>query len=226
MVSMLNFTTPNLNYNQKGRKDMKNIVITIGREYGSGGKYIGELVAKKLNIPFYDKAILTKTYEKNGVNYSKLEQFDEVKQNALLKQFDLLNLNHYDDKFSSDVYQTLISETIKEVAENGSCVILGRNSNKILKDKKNTLHFFIFSKDLDYKIKRKMKLENLNYQDALKQLKYVDKQRRKYYESLNKTGLWGNIKEYDYLLDSSILGVDKTAELIIEIYNKYKESNS
>lgn len=223
---MPNSIIHNLNYNRKDEKNMKNIVITIGREYGSGGKYIGELVAKKLNIPFYDKEILTKTYEKNGINYSKLEQFDEVKQNALLKQFDLLNLNHYDDKFSSDVYQSLISETIKEVAENGSCIILGRNSNKILKDQKNTLHFFIFSKDLDYKVKRKMKLENMNYQQTLKKLKYIDKQRRKYYESLNKTGLWGNIKEYDYLLDSSILGVDKTAELIIDIYNKYKESNN
>ena len=91
---------------------MSNIVITIGREYGSGGKYIGEAVAKKLNIPFYDKEILTKTYEKNGCNYSKLEEYDETKRNALLKQLDLLNFNYYDQKFSSDVYQKLISETV------------------------------------------------------------------------------------------------------------------
>ena len=59
---------------------MKNIVITIGREYGSGGKYIGLKVAKKLNIPFYDKEIINKTYEKNGCNYSKLNAYDEEKE--------------------------------------------------------------------------------------------------------------------------------------------------
>lgn len=204
---------------------MSNIVITIGREYGSGGKYIGEAVAKKLNIPFYDKEILTKTYEKNGCNYSKLEEYDETKRNALLKQFDLLNFNYYDQKFSSDVYQKLISKTVMEVAEIGSCVILGRNSNRLLKDKKNTLHFFIYSNDLEFKLKRKMKLENLSYEDTLKKLKYVDKQRKKYYESFNKDRVWGSIRDYDYCIDSSILGVDETANLIVALYRKYEESN-
>lgn len=60
---------------------MKNVIITIGREYGSGGKYIGEMVARKLNIPFYDKNILVKTYERTGINYSKLEEYDEKKRN-------------------------------------------------------------------------------------------------------------------------------------------------
>ena len=68
---------------------MNNIVITIGREYGSGGKYIGQKLADALNIPFYDKEIINKTYEKNECNYSKLEEYDEVKRNGMIK---LLNL--------------------------------------------------------------------------------------------------------------------------------------
>ena len=71
---------------------MNNIVITIGREYGSGGKYIGQKLADALNIPFYDKEIINKTYEKNGCNYSKLEEYDEVKRNGIIK---LLNLIHF-----------------------------------------------------------------------------------------------------------------------------------
>lgn len=202
---------------------MNNIVITIGREYGSGGRYIGEAVARKLNIPFYDKELLTKTYEKNGCNYSKLEEYDETKRNALLKQFDLLHFNYYDEQLSSDVYQRLISDTILEVSENHSCVILGRNSNQLLKNRKNTIHIFIYANDLDFKVKRKMELENISYEEALKKLRYVDKQRKRYYESLNKGNCWGNIKDYDYCLDSSILGVDKTADVIVDIYKKYRD---
>ena len=207
---------------------MKKVIITIGREYGSGGRYIGEMVSNKLNIPFYDKELIVKAHEKNNCNYSKLEEYDEVKRNSFLKQLDLLNINNYKDNviYSSDVYQTFISNTIREIADLGSCVILGRNSNNILKDRDNVINIFIYSNDLDFKLNRKMKLENMNYKDTLNRLKYVDKQRKKYYEASNPNHTWGSIKEYDYCIDSSILGVDKTADLIVDIYNKYMESDS
>ena len=207
---------------------MKSIIITIGREYGSGGKYIGELVSKKLNIPFYDKNLITKTYEKNNCDYSKLEEYDEVSNTGILKSLEIFNINNYKDSgiYSSEVYQNLVSDTIRDISEHGSCVILGRNSNNILKDRDNVINIFIYSNDLDFKVKRKMKLENLSYDKALSRLKYVDKQRRKYYESMDKRNSWGNRKDYDYLIDSSILGVDGTAAMIVDIYNKYKEKIS
>lgn len=205
---------------------MQNIVITIGREYGSGGRYIGELIAKKLKIPFYDKEILAKTYEKYGCNYSKLESMDESKRNRLLSQLELLSLNHYDDEYASDTYYLLMNNTIKEIAETGSCVILGRNANNLLRDKKNTLHLFIYSNDDKFKINRKMQRDNLSYDETVKRLKYVDNKRRKYYESVNKNAKWGSRKEYDYLIDSSILGVEKTADWIVELYHQYQTPNS
>ena len=201
---------------------MKNITITIGREFGSGGKYIGEQVAKKLNIPFYNQEILNKTYEKHGCNYSKLLEYDEVKRNSLLKTLELLTINNYSESFSDDIYQELITKTIKEISQTESCVILGRNSNNILKDQKNSINIFIYSNDLDFKVKRKMDLENLTYDEALSKLKQVDKQRKKYYESLNKNRTWGNIRDYNYCLDSSVLGVDKTVDLIVDIYKQYQ----
>ena len=106
---------------------MENVVITIGREYGSGGRYIGKEVAKKLNINFYDKELLQKTYERNNCNYTKLEQYDETKRNAILKAMDLLNSNNSDAAFEDDNCQILISKTIIDLAQNESCVILGRN---------------------------------------------------------------------------------------------------
>ena len=204
---------------------MKNIVITIGREYGSGGRYIGEQVSKKLDIPFYDKELLRRTYEKNGGKYSNLEEYDEKKKSDLIKMFNLIDMNNYDDTFTFEQYQHLIGETIKEIASNESCIILGRNSNNILKDNQNVINIFIYSNDLEFKIARKMKLENATYEQISKKLSIVDKQRKKYYEAVNKNSIWGNKKEYDYLIDSSVLGVDKTIELIVEIYNKFSKKD-
>lgn len=201
---------------------MENIVITIGREYGSGGKYIGQKVADKLNIPFYDKEIINKTYEKSGCNYSKLQEFDEVKRNGIIKILNLINTLDNDVAFDDDSYQSLISNTILSLAETGSCVILGRNSNKILKNRKNTINIFIYSNDIEFKIKRKMEIENISYKEASSKLVRIDKMRKKYYESQGSDNMWGCVRDYDYLIDSSILGTDGTVDLIVDIYNKYK----
>lgn len=204
---------------------MKNIVITIGREYGSGGKYIGWKVAQKLNIPFYDREIINKTYEKNGCNYSKLSSYDEVKKNKLQKALEMMNINNYDataDNDLYDTYQNLVSKTILELAQNNSCVILGRNSNNILRNKKNVINIFIYSNDLEFKLKRKMLLDGIDRNEALKRLKYVDKKRKQYYQSINKNKIWGSRYDYDYLIDSATLDIDGTVDLIVDIYKKYQ----
>ena len=202
---------------------MNNIVITIGREYGSGGKYIGQKLADALNIPFYDKEIINKTYEKNECNYSKLEEYDEVKRNGIIKLLNLISTGSNEMAFNDDTYQTLISSTITSLADTGSCVILGRNSNKILKGRKNVINIFIYSNNLEFKIGRKMEIENISYEEAYSRLKEVDKMRKRYYESQDKSNSWGNARDYDYLIDSSILGIDGTVELIKDIYIKYSK---
>lgn len=198
---------------------MKNIVITIGREYGSGGRYIGELVAKKLNIPFYDKEIINKTSEKTGANYAKINEYDEQSKNSMLKQMHLMNTINSEEAFEAETYQMLIGKTIYELADSSSCVILGRNSNNILKNRDNVINIFIYSNDLEFKVKRKMELENISYEESLNRLKKIDKQRKKYYERFNPKHIWGSRYDYDYLIDSSILGLEKTVDLIVDIYN-------
>ena len=205
---------------------MNNIIITIGREYGSGGRFIGESVAEKLNIPFYDKEILLKAGEDNNLNYSKLDEYDEVKRNKFLNKLEMFNLNNYSnsDIYTSDMYHVYISKTIKEIAQEGSCVILGRNANNILRDYKNVINIFIYANDIDFKINRKMKLEGKSYKETLNILKNIDKKRRKFYEESNHNHSWGSIRDYDYLIDSSVLGIDKTIELVVDIYNKFKKN--
>lgn len=139
----------------------------------------------------------------------------------------MVNINNYklDNNNNSfyDMYQNLITKTITDLSNSTSCVILGRNSNNILKNKKNVINIFIYSRDLEFKLQRKMLLEGITRNEAIKKLKAVDKQRREYYQSINKNKVWGSRFEYDYLIDSSILDIEGTVDLIVDIYNKYQQ---
>lgn len=199
---------------------MDKFIITIGRECGSGGKYIGKELAKRFNIKCYDKEILHKVYERNGYSYSKLEQYDENKRSAFFKALEMLSLNSYDSIFEDDNCQFLISNAIKEIADNESCIIIGRNGNNILKGKNNVINIFIYSNDIEFKIRRKMDSKKISYEKANLQIKSTDKKRKKYYEYINKGHIWGDRKDYDYMIDSSVLGVEKTIDIIEEIIKK------
>lgn len=199
---------------------MDNIVITIGREYGSGGKYIGEEVAKRLGIAFYDKELLQKVYEESGINYATLEEFDEKTKSTFANLFKLSN---NDLLFTEENCRLIMKKAIKKIAESESCVFIGRDTNQILKEQKNALHFFIYANDEEFKIARKMKIENLSYEEAKSKMIKVDNERKKFYETINKNTKWGNMKDYDYCLDSSKLGVEKTIALILDIVKSFKE---
>ena len=201
---------------------MKNIVITIEREYGSGGKYIGEEVAKRLGYKFYDKELLNEIYESNDCNYALLEEFDEKTKSSLLKSLGLVRIEN-DSMFTEEKYHSLVKETIKKLAQSSSCVFIGRDTNQILKNEKNVIHFFIYAKDEEFKIRRKMERENLSYEQAKEKMHEVDRSRKKFYESLNKGHTWGIKEDYDFCIDSSILGVEETINLIVEIAKKFQE---
>lgn len=201
---------------------MKNIVITIEREYGSGGKYIGEEVAKRLDYKFYDKELLNEIYENNDCNYALLEEFDEKTKSSLLKSLGLVSIEN-DSMFTEEKYHGLVKETIKKLAESSSCVFIGRDTNQILKNEKNAIHFFIYAKDEEFKIRRKMERENLSYEQVKEKMHEVDRMRKKFYESLNKGHTWGIKEDYDFCIDSSVLGVEETINLIVEIVKKFQE---
>ena len=201
---------------------MKNIVITIEREYGSGGKYIGVEVAKRLDYKFYDKELLNEIYENNDCNYALLEEFDEKTKSSLLQSLGLVSIEN-DSMFTEEKYHGLVKETIKKLAESSSCVFIGRDTNQILKNEKNAIHFFIYAKDEEFKIRRKMERENLSYEQAKEKMHEVDRMRKKFYESLNKGHTWGIKEDYDFCIDSSVLGVEETINLIVEIVKKFQE---
>lgn len=197
------------------------MVITIGREYGSGGKYIGERLAEELNLKLYDKELLNKVAEESGMNIDVLEQMDEKQEESfwytfamsLYQQDSLDTLSEIPSNEKIFIEQAKI---IEGLAKKEDCIIIGRCSNVILRNKPNVLNIFVYSSELDFKVKRKMQFGDYeNELDAIKAIERVDKERETYYNYFTKEN-WGDRKAYDLMIDTSKIGVDAAVELIKE----------
>lgn len=179
----------------------KHIVITISREYASGGRFVGKLVANKLNIPFYDKEIIQLAAKESGLDEIYIEKIEQNKEN---KGY----LNNDDRLFIAE--KKVIEKLSKE-----SCVIVGRCADFILKDNKDVLKIFLYS-DQKSKEKRAIKYYGLNNKNALKEINKINKERSKHYKFYTDRE-WKNIENYDLMINVDKYGVDMTANNIIEI---------
>lgn len=179
----------------------KHIVITISREYASGGRFVGKLVANKLNIPFYDKEIIQLAAKESGLGEKYIEKIEQNKEN---KGY----LNNDDRLFIAE--KKVIEKLSKE-----SCVIVGRCADFILKDNKDVLKIFLYS-DQKSKEKRAIKYYGLNNKNALKEINKINKERSKHYKFYTDRE-WKNIENYDLMINVDKYGVDMTANNIIEI---------
>ena len=195
----------------------KHVVITVSREYGSGGRYVGRLIAEKLGIKLYDKEFIEKVAEKTGFSEEYIES-NEQKRDALA----VLNNGFYSEFNNSDELFIEESKLIKEVAEKESCVIIGRCADFILKDMKNVIKVFIYS-DMKDKIKRATEIYGLDKSKAEKEIKIIDKQRANHYKYYTEKE-WNNSANYDISINSDTLGVEKTAELICQIVEEKIET--
>ena len=196
----------------------KNIVITISREYGSGGRYIGKLVAEKLGIQLYDKQFVEKLAEDTGLSEKYIED-NEQKRTFL----EILNNGYYSGLNNSDDLFIKESELIKEVADKESCVIVGRCADFILKDKENILKIFIDS-SLQDKINRATEYYNLDKNKAQKEIKRINKLRENHYKYYTERD-WKNPSNYDICINSDSLGIENAANLICELVNKKVVTN-
>ena len=201
------------------------MVITIGREYGSGGKYIGEQLSKKLGIKLYHKELLKKVSEEENIDIHLLEANDERKQDdfwstALLSYPSVTALNEISNNEKAFIKT---AKVIQHLADTEDCIIIGRCSNKILKDHKDVLNVFIYATDMSFKVKRKMELDNLSEKDTIKKIKKMDKERATNYK-YHVDGNWGNKTEYDLCIDTSKVGIENAIKLIETYYNLKKQS--
>lgn len=194
-------------------KSNKRIVITIAREYGSGGRYIGKLVAKKLGINLYDKEFIEKMALDTGLSTEYIKE-TEQKRNI----FDVFNNGYYSGLSNADELFIKEAKFIKEVANKESCVIVGRCADFILKDNKNVLKIFINSNMKD-KINRVVKYYKINKEEAEKEIVKENKLRENHYNYYTEKE-WKNPENYDLCINSDSIGIDNAVELICNLANK------
>lgn len=188
-----------VNNTYKGKK----IVITISREYGSGGHYVGELLAKRMGINFYDKNLINLISKKSGLSKEYVEA-----NNQKLASFKYMD-NNDDRIFIAE------EKVIKDLAKKESCVIVGRCADYILKDNKDTIKVFLYSSSQD-KVKRAVKYYNLEEDKALKEINKINNERAKHYKYYTNRD-WYDFANYDIALNVDYLGVEKTAELLEQV---------
>ena len=193
---------------------MQPIIITIGRQFGSGGHEIGKLVAEKLGIPFYDRELLAEAAQRSGMTKDMLESFDEQPTNSFLYS---LSMGTY--SFGGEWHLPLnnqvflaMTEAIRGVAAKGSCVIVGRCAEYVLSDNPDVVRVFIHA-DFDARVKRIMETRSLSEKEASSLIQKTDK-RRANYHNFYSDSKWGAIGSYDLLFNSTLLGVDMVAELL------------
>lgn len=204
---------------------MKNkITVTIARLYGSGGREIGEKVAEKLGIEFYDKQLIEMAMQKAGLGIEAAQKADEIASSSLLYSIAMSHgSNTMTNLLTNDKLFIAQSEVIRNIANNKSSVIIGRCSNYILAQEKNLLRVFIYA-DLDSRIERVCRRHEIDRKKAEDLIAKTDKKRANYYNFY--TGeKWGKFENYDLLINSTLLGIDGTAEMIADFARKMSEKS-
>lgn len=189
------------------QKVKDHVVITVSREYGSGGRYVGRLIADKLGIKFYDKEIITKLAEATGLSEEYIENNEQKRDaSAILNNGYYMGLDNADELFVKE------SELIKELASKDSCVIIGRCADFILKDEKNVVKVFVYS-GMEDKIKRTTQIYGYEEDKAKKEIERIDKLRANHYKHYTDKD-WKEFSNYDICINSDLLGVEKSADVI------------
>ena len=188
-------------------------IITISREFGSGGRFIGEEVAKQLGIKYYDKDIIAQIAEQSGFSAEYIEEKAELSPKKGLLAYAFAGRDITGKSVEDMVYEAQ-RKVILDIAEKESCVIIGRNADFILKDRDDVLNVFIHG-DMPEKVKRICKLYNVTEADAVKMINDTDKRRRTNYNFYTEQK-WGMAGNYTLSLNSSQLGYDRCEQMIME----------
>ena len=190
-------------------------IINIGRQFGSGGGFVAQAVGRKLGIPVYDNELICKAAEESGYSKSLFEGGEKRKSLFSMSSFfssGRLGLGET-GYVNDDVLFKIQSEVIRNIADKGDAIIVGRCSDYILRDRE-CLDVFVCA-PMEYRIKRLVEIEGLDTDEAEALMRRKDRTREAYY-NFYTFGAWGVASNYDLCVDSSILGIDGTADFIID----------
>ncbi len=198
---------------------MENFTITISRGFGSGGRIIGQMLAERLGISFYDRKLIELASEESGINIELFGKADERKKTALFGRYnrsygERLISPESGDFTSDDNLFNYQAKIIKSLAAKESCVIVGRCADYVLRDTPNVLRVFAYA-SREFCIKKVEELFSLSRRDAEKQIDKIDRARSTYYRYY--TGHeWDNARNYDLCLNTELLGFERCVDLIVD----------
>lgn len=196
---------------------MNEIVITIGREYGSGGRVIGRLAAEMLGVPFYDKEILTRAAQESGLCPEVMENLDEKAGLGHLLPAGHAHMTHAAVGLQMPLNQRVFLaqfDAISKIASEGGCVIVGRCADYVLKERPNVTHVFLYA-SMEKRIERIMQVENVDCDTARELIRKTDKQRKNYYNFF-ADGNWGLRSNYDLMIRTDGHQPEDVARAIIQ----------
>ncbi len=197
---------------------MKKIIITIGRQFGSGGKCVADALGRKLSLPVYDHELISKAAQDSGFSEEVFVVRDEKKRFFSLSSIFASNYSDAENYMSDKGLFKMQCETIRTIAEQGSAIIVGRCSDYILRDMDNVLDVFLTC-PAEERAKRVSERAGISMEKALDLIDKKDRDRAEYYNYYT-FGNWGVASTYDLCLDSSILGIEGTADFIIDFARK------
>ena len=202
---------------------MQKKIITISREFGSGGRTIGHMVAQSLGIPYYDKELVDQVALESGFASAFVEEHGEHSPGKSMFSYAFVPQGVpgvMNGLSTADFLWNVQCSVILQLVEKGPCVIVGRNADYILKDRDDCLHTYIYA-DMDYRAERIVRLYGESEKSPLTRLQEKDKRRRVNYQ--HYTGrTWGMSQNYDICLCSSTLGIENCAQIIVDIVNHSK----
>lgn len=200
---------------------MENFVITVGRQFGSCGKEIGHALAKRFDIAFYDKELIALASKESGLCQEFFEKADERNSGGLLQAFAAgftFGPFQYNDFLSNDKLFQIQSDVIRKVADEHSCVIVGRCADYILRENKRCINVFVHA-DMATRVQTVMNRQNITEQEARELVRKMDKTRPNYYNFYSDKE-WGVAASYHLSVDSSLLGVEGTVDFIEQFVRK------
>ncbi len=194
---------------------MSKKIILIDRQYGSGGREVGKMLADRLGIPFYDGQMLLMAADKFGLNPGVMKEYDEKNVKSMIYMIAMYSDYGMEDtnKLLPQKIYNAMSQTIMKLANEGPCVIMGRCADYILSDRKDCLSIFIYASDMSFRIQRAVSVDNVPEKEAAGYIKKRDKQRREYY-NFHTDGRWGEAANYDLCLNTSSLGYDTCVSIV------------
>ncbi len=192
-----------------------NLIITISREYGSGGRQIGKQLSEKLSLPFYDKEIIELSAEKSGFDPNLIERHEENFPNSFLYSV-AMGSYYVGTLFPDKIYQVEYN-VIKSIAQKGPCVIVGRCANHILKKDFNCLNIFITA-EFNARLNRTINEYGAPADQAKSIIETIDKQRARHFRHYTDNN-WHDVSTYDLCLNSEVFGIDGCVDFIAKAYD-------